>query len=507
MRAVAASANSKISLMPVTPVEMQAIEHAAFARGIRADDLMDQAGLGMADVISQFFPTPGHAHLVCGKGHNAGDILVAGKYLRRRGWLVSIELIFPADELAALTKIKLAELDVTDSAPSHLYKSGPFVILDGLLGIGSTGCPREPIATAIQRINRFRIERHAFVFAADLPSGLDGLTGIPSSICVQADCTVTIAIIKTGLLADAATNHVGRLAVVPLDELQPPSSTDAHLLTPDFLRPLLPPRNFNTHKGTWGRVAIVAGSPQYLGAARICSAAAVSAGAGLVTLYTTSETAALLRGWCVPEVMIKSVSDLSEVTGERLDALAIGPGLGNEHDPAILKLIREIPSPTVIDADAINALARNPDSMNTVKGPRLLTPHPVEMERLVPGSLQQDRRTIAENFVRHHHPVTLLLKGARTIIAQSGSPSRFNTTGDPGMGSGGMGDALTGVCAALMARGLSPFDAASIGAWVCGRASETFVFGKNGSSEALTASRVIDSLGAGFQALRNTHSY
>ncbi len=492
--------------MLVSPAEMKTIENAAFARGVLAEDLMDRAGRAMADVVSQFFPLAGHVILFCGKGHNAGDILVAAAHLASRGWTLGLDLAFPESELAPLMAKKLAALRATHHGQA-CSGARSLVILDGLLGIGSSGEPREPIASAIRRIQKLRKEHHAFVFAADLPSGLDGLTGRPAVACVQADCTVTIGLVKSGLLADEATNYVGRLALVPLEELQHTGGDPATLLTPDFLTQLLPPRNFDSHKGTWGRLGVVAGSPQYLGAARFCSAAAVAAGAGLVTLYATPETAAALRGWCAPEVMVKSVSHLAAALDDRMDALAIGPGLDDAYDEEILKIVSRAECPIVVDADALNALSRHPGALATCKGPRLLTPHPVEMERLVSGSLKSDRRASAEAFVHNHAHCTLLLKGARTVITSKDSPTRFNSTGNPGMGTGGMGDVLTGVCGALLAAGMAPVDAASLGAWLCGRAAEAYIFGPEGSPQSLTPSQTISALGSAFRALGVSGSY
>jgi NAD(P)H-hydrate epimerase len=492
--------------MPVSPAEMTAIESAAFARGVVAEDLMDRAGQSMADVVSQFFPQAGHAALFCGKGHNAGDVLVAGTHLASRGWTLGLDLAFPESELAPLTANKLAALRVVNHGQ---VRSGAksLIALDGLLGIGSSGEPREPIASAIRRIHDLRERHHAFVFAADIPSGLDGLTGRPAEACVQADCTVTIGLVKSGLLADEATNYVGRLALVPLEELQLTGGDRATLITPDFLQRLLPPRNFNSHKGTWGRLGVVAGSAQYLGAARFCCAAAVTAGAGLVTLYATQETAAALRGWCAPEVMVKSVDHLAAILDDHMDALAIGPGLGDMHDEEILKIVSDAECPVVIDADAINALSRHPGALADCKGPRLLTPHPMEMERLVPGTMKSDRRATAEEFVRGHQNCTLLLKGARTVITSKDSATRFNSTGNPGMGTGGMGDVLTGVCGALLASGMAPVDAASLGTWLCGRAAEAYIFGSDGSPQSLTPSDTIHALGSAFRALGMSGSY
>jgi NAD(P)H-hydrate epimerase len=157
-------------------------------------------------------------------------------------------------------------------------------------------------------------------------------------------------------------------------------------------------------------------------------------------------------------------------------------------------------APCVVDADALNVISKSPAILNRCAGPRLLTPHPGEMERLFPCE-GRSRLQWAREFVGLH-PVTLLLKGARTIIGQAGRPAAYNTTGNPGMASGGMGDVLTGIAASLLAQGLDPHEAAMAGAWVCGRAAEIAMASGGESQESLRASHVIRYAGSAFQGLR-----
>ncbi len=482
--------------MPVTCAEMKRIEEAAFARGVQAEDLMEQAGLGLAEIVRQFHPQPGTCVVFCGKGHNGGDALVAARHLASWGW--NLDLRFAVPELAPLTAKKRHELP----AFSSVATARPLVVLDGLLGIGAKGEPRAEVASAIDEINRLRREDGAWVLAIDIPSGLDGDTGVPAAICVQSDLTATIACVKDGLVADAATDVVGRLAVVPLSELAPPDSPWS-VATAPTLRHWLPPRHFDMHKGDCGRIGIVAGSPGFLGAARMCSAAAVHGGAGLITVYVRPEIASLLAPSVVPEVMVKTVSSYREIWRDHLDVIAIGPGLGRQHDSEVLSLLREAPQPMVVDADALNALSADVSLLGHSAGPRLLTPHPGEMERLFPRS-RRSRRDWLEDFTGKY-PVALLLKGARTVIGSATGGKFYNATGDPGMASGGMGDVLTGVCAALAAQIKGDdalFRAGVLGAWICGRAAEIAVYEPGGSAESLSATAVIDHLGTAFRDLR-----
>lgn len=480
----------------LTRAQMIEAEQAAFARGAEASELMESAGRQMAEFVRQSFPHPGTCRAFAGKGHNGGDVLVAARHLAATGW--GVEIVLSESPLAALTEAQLRRLDGMGSP----VRSRPLVVLDGLLGIGAKGNPREPVAAAIREINRLREDSGAWVLAADLPSGLDGDAGEPGEPCVRADATMAMGFAKTGLLADAAVNFVGRLAIAPLEGLAAPDSVagGAEVIAPSALRSHLPPRVFDTHKGMAGRVAVVAGSAGFSGAARLCSAAAVAGGAGLVTLFAREDVYPILATAAIPEAMVRQVESYQEVLQDRWDAIAIGPGLSTQFAEEILSVVRGAACPCVVDADALNVVSKSPAILNACAGPRLLTPHPGEMERLSPCR-GRARLQWMTDFVREY-PVTLLLKGARTIIGRAGRPAAFNTTGNPGMASGGMGDVLTGILAALLARGLDSYEAAMAGAWVCGRAAEIAIASGDESQESLRASHVIKHAGRAFQSLR-----
>ncbi|MEI6035454.1 MAG: NAD(P)H-hydrate dehydratase [Verrucomicrobiae bacterium] len=473
--------------------QMIEAERAAFASGADAATLMESAGRQMAEFVCQNFPRPGRCVAYAGKGHNGGDVLVAARHLAAAGW--RIETILPDSRLAPLTASRLEMLPSSGKGNA----CAPFVILDGLLGISASGAAREPVASAIREINRLRQSQAAWVLSADLPSGLDVDSGIPGDPCVQADATVTMGFVKSCLVADAAAGSVGRIAVAELCGILPPEGADSSfVLTAGTLAPLVPPRGFDMHKGMAGRVAVVAGSVGYTGAARLCAGAAVMGGAGLVTLCVKSELGVLPS--VMPEVMVRPVDSYGEILSERWDAIAIGPGLSTRHAEEILNVVRRAECPCLVDADALNVVARDPGVLDRCHGPRLLTPHPGEMERLLPRG-GRSRLCWMQEFIGLH-PVTLLLKGARTIIGEQGAPAAYNATGHPGMASGGMGDVLAGVAAALIAQGKSPREAAMLGAWVCGRAAEIAMV--NGASqESLRASDVLSCLGAGFHAARS----
>lgn len=485
--------------MLVTCETMQRIEKEAFARGVEASALMEEAGLSLARIVHQFHPNPGRCVAFCGKGNNAGDALVALRYLHLWGWEIAVDLAYPVESFSPLPARHFAALDFTPRP----QPTNSLVLLDGLLGLGAHGEPRPEIAKTIERLNRLRQERGAWVLAIDLPSGLDGDTGHAARSCVVADVTATIATGKQGLVADGAGNFVGRLALIPLSDLTTPEG-GSQLAVPSQIGAWLPKRPFDIHKGTCGRVGLIAGSHGLTGAARLSSAAAVAAGAGLVTLYAKDDIQPLLAASCIPEVMVKPVRGYREILDEPMDVLAVGPGLGQQSQSEILTLIREWPRPMVIDADALNSVSHDPSILKHCAGPRLLTPHPGEMARLFPQE-GRSRLEWLDAFLQEY-PVHLLLKGSRTIIGASTGERYYNTTGDPGMASGGMGDVLTGVCAALVKQCEgSLLHAATLGAWLCGRAAERVVTLPEHSSESLSARHVIDQLGGAFRDLRSQY--
>ena len=493
--------------MILTCAEMKALEARAFADGVSPERLMEEAGAEIAAAVRQFFPHAGKCTVAFGKGHNGGDALVAARLLALRGWQIELRPAFPAAEWSPLTARKHREL--RDERPEstalvRLGKGQTLIVLDGLLGIGGDGALREPIRGAAREINRLRAEESAHVFALDLPTGLGGDSGAADADCVVADFTLTVGFAKRGLLADAATRCVGRLAVLPLAELSARAGNDSAretVATAREMSALLPRRHFDMHKGGCGRVGIVAGSAGLTGAAVMTAEACVHAGAGLVTLCVTPEIWPIVAGRIAPEVMVRAVASYREVLDTRHDVLAIGPGLGTGRAEEVLELIERAPQPMIADADALNILATRPDVLARCAGPRLLTPHPGEMARLDPASAQRPRAGTVADFTGRF-PATLLLKGARTVIGERGRALSYNTTGNPGMATGGMGDVLTGVCAALAAQGLALHDAARLGAWLCGRAAELAVYSGAESEESLSATHVIGRLGDAFKNLR-----
>ncbi|MGI8889636.1 MAG: NAD(P)H-hydrate dehydratase [Chthoniobacterales bacterium] len=496
----------------INPADMRAAEEAAFARGVTAEALMDEAGRGIARAIATFFPVAGKCIVFAGKGHNAGDAFVAARWLAGAGWEIETRLVFADLEWNALTKKKFRELEgrrgpgapmVAVSSLIGAPRRLPLchtILLDGLLGLGSHPPLRGPIQKACREINSARTV--AQVIAIDLPSGLDGETGEADPDCVQADFTITVSCAKSGLVADAAIDFVGRLEVITLDELRRDDLKPAGVLAiPETLCDLLPRRKFSAYKNQFGRVGIVAGSRGFTGAAVMCSLGALRAGAGLVELFVPESIYEVVAATAAPEVMVRPVKSYADLLKEPIDVWAVGPGLGKAHAKEILSLIRDARKPMVVDADGLNLLSEEIGALDQLRGPRLLTPHPGEMERLFPAAGKMSRAETATKFCADHD-VTLLLKGSRTMVAEAGHPLSYNTTGNPGMATGGMGDVLTGVCAALLGARLAPYEAARLGAWICGRAAELAIFNDRASEESLLPTDLLDHLGLAFRELR-----
>ena len=517
---------------------MRAAEEAAFATGVQVEALMNKAGAGVAQAVTKFFAKPGLCIVFAGKGHNAGDALFAAQCLQRRGWKVEVRLVFKEEDCSELMRKKLADLrrrppEILGGMPSNSGDAdlgvtlielsvdvaeqtrrsqesiaaetctgiaAPLIILDGLLGVGAKPPLREPIRAACRLINQLRKTRSAYVFAVDLPTGLETDSGKTDRDCVVADFTVTIGYAKPGLAADGALNHVGRLAVVPLDELRPPDTKLKEIVaSPLGFAGLLPRREYNAYKNQFGRIGVVAGSKGFVGAALMTSQGALRAGAGLVEVFVPEEIYEIVASAAFMEAMVKPVASYRDLLSEKADVWAVGPGLGKSRAIEIVEFIEKAKQPMVLDADGLNIVSEKNSVLRRCKGKRLLTPHPGEMKRLFPKEAESRAKTATKFCDRF--PVTLLLKGSRTIVAERGRPLSYNTTGNPGMATGGMGDVLTGVCAGLLGQGLSLYDAARLGAWLCGRAAEMAILNGNQTEQSLLPRDVLNHLGAAFKEL------
>ncbi|NWK57337.1 NAD(P)H-hydrate dehydratase [Verrucomicrobiaceae bacterium N1E253] len=485
---------------------MRDLEEQAFRRGICAESLMDLAGRGIAEALIRRYPKVGYAVACIGSGNNGGDALVALKYLARAGWQVGVRCLHEPSQVGALPRKKWRELGALGAlaeGEGGCQSGQPFLILDGLLGLGAKGPLRTPLDELAAWMNHMRRCRGAVVVAMDLPSGVDGDTGEAQEGAVVADVTLTVGVAKRGLLSEAAENHVGVMESVPLDDLPVPEDLSPCLIDRSALSDCLPRRPHRFHKGDAGRVGIVAGSVGMLGAAVLCARGALRSGAGLVTVFVYEEVYPLLAPMMPPEVMVQPVKSLQAIRGCDLDAMVMGPGMGSsnqQENRRWLALLRQLEMPMVLDADALNRLAQV-SLVKYLRACHVLTPHPGEMARLFPEGAHWDREKKVKAFVERYPGTTLLLKGAHSVIARDDQALHINGSGHAGMASGGQGDVLAGVIGGLMAQNVPPFEAARLGAWLCGRAAELALSHGHQSVHSVLPSDVLDCLGLAFRDL------
>lgn len=480
----------------VTAAQMRSMEQSLFAKGVDAATLMAQAGWGIACSVRKFFPNPGTLHVYLGKGHNAGDALSAAQHLRRWGWQIELHRVYPEIEWATLTRQQLRELELIPQACSS--GRGPTVIMEALLGIGASGPLREPIREAAIAIQAQRSSHAIPVIALDLPTGVDADSGAIDPAAVIADFTFFIGAPKIGLLRSSAVNHVGRLEYIPLENLAlADHDSGLRLITPGSFPQSLPLRAHDFHKGDAGRVTVVAGSCGMEGAALLCATAALRAGTGLVTLWVGEKAHAAVVARVCPALMVRSYADWQEISLGNADALVMGPGLGVLSEgafDAMVDLLGKHHGSAVLDADALNAIARY-QGHQYLQAQHVITPHPGEFARLAPLSAERSREDGCAHFTQFN-PSVLLLKGARTLVQQRGKALYHNGTGNAGMASAGMGDVLAGVIAGLQAQGMNPLTSACAGAWICGRAAEISVCSGRQSALSLVATDLFETMGA-----------
>ncbi len=495
-----------------TSSELREIDRLAVERyGVPALLLMENAGRAVAETArAAARDRGGRVFVVCGKGNNGGDGFAAARHLAVSGVPVSIVSMAAIDEMNgdALINQRAA---VACGIPfvDSLSSAGPRdVVIDAVFG---TGLTRGPTGVALDRIRAIRAarDRSAFVVSVDLPSGIDADKPQPPGEAVQADVTVTLHALKPATVQYPARAWCGEVRVgslgIPGDGGPGPLR---RYLSPEALRPLLPPRAADAHKGTNGHVLVVAGSPSKSGAAMLASRGALRAGAGLVTLATAPEVLDRVLPQ-MPEVMGHAlrqltVGDLVQAL-ERKDALVVGPGTARDEStgPALVELLRTKPVPAVLDADGLNALAQSPTALAELQHALVrpvLTPHPAELARLLGCStaeVQADRFAAATEGARRWNAF-VVLKGAGTVVAAPDGTLDVNSTGTPAMGTGGAGDVLAGLIGALIGQGLSPKDAAAVGVYAHGRAGE---IASRGRARGLVAMEIADAVPAALAEL------
>jgi hydroxyethylthiazole kinase-like uncharacterized protein yjeF len=475
----------------LTPAESAALDRSSAERGVTVDSLMERAGRAVARAAVE---VAGGAYgrravVVCGKGNNGGDALVAARFLSRWGMRAVAVLLADADvyrEAAAANLERARKAGVPIRGPEALWREldRVDVVVDGIVGTGFRGAPEGLVAEAIEAV----ADAGSPVVAVDIASGVDGATGAVAGAAVDATITVTFGSLKPGHLLQPGARHAGVVEVADIGFPPDLVTSDLWLVEQADVAAMLPRREPDSHKRSTGIVLVVGGSRTMTGAVRLMAGAAYRAGAGLVQVAAPEEIVPVVQAGLAEATFVPLpqtgdgavAKDAVETLRDRLqdvDAVAVGPGLGRDDGTLafVRGLVEATPVPVVVDADGLTAFAGRLDELAKLDAADLvLTPHAGEFARLVGidvSDLSADRvgsvRALASET-----GATVLLKGNPTLVAMPGGEVHVNSTGGPALATGGTGDVLTGVIAALLARGLLPTDAATAGAFVHGMAGD-----------------------------------
>jgi len=392
---------------------------------------------------------------------------------------------YKGDALLNYKSLKIigAKIVILKEKPPHNLECD--LIVDSIFG---TGLDRE-VKGFYKQIIEYINSQSKPILSVDIPSGLDANSGRPLGCCVKADTTVTFALPKIGTVIYPGLDYCGNLYV---SNITTPGnledSISVELITTQDISPGILLRNNDTHKGTYGHLLIISGSPGKSGASALSAIGAQRVGTGLITVGVPKSLNPIIEEK-VTEAMTEplpetrngllgnnSLKSALEVLSDKKTALAIGPGISTskQTESFLIKLLKKCNIPVVIDADALTLISKNLNLLKSLKIPVILTPHPGEMARLTGKNnkeIQEDRINISRDFSKKFG-VYLVLKGARTIISTPEGKIFINPTGNPGMASGGMGDILTGIIGGLLAQGYNAENSCKIGVFIHGLAGD-----------------------------------
>ena len=513
-------------MIVVTSEQMREMDRLTIQKyGTPSLTLMERAGAGVVKAMLERFAEPAAKGVlvVAGKGNNGGDGFVVGRLLREQGISCEVALLAKRNEIStdAAHNLEAYSRDggkVVDIAADRLALlddsiAGKGLLVDAILGTGTKNEIRGMYADAVRAMNHSGLP----IVAVDIPSGLDADKGTPLGVCIRAAMTIALGYPKLGQVIHPGVEYVGHLIVADIG-IEPTALSEvapsAELLTPERVRPLVPVRKPDSHKGTYGHVLVIAGSRGKTGAAILASRACMRAGAGLTTLAAPRSLNNIFAGAMI-EVMTEP---LRETTDEEIECLnddewrallerktvaLFGPGIGvTDSTRSNLRwLLRHLNIPWVIDADGLNNLALDIERLRKARTAPILTPHPGEMARLIgkdARELNKDRIGVARSFATEHR-CYVVLKGARTVLATPAGKISINPTGNPGMASGGMGDVLAGILAALLGQGLSPEAAMKLAVYLHGLVADR-ISAEQGML-GMIASDIIDGLPTGYRSL------
>jgi NAD(P)H-hydrate epimerase len=472
--------------------------------GVPSIVLMENAAIVVVDAIFAHYPDADRVAIFCGTGANGGDGFAVARHLENRG--VVPVLIVVGDRSAirgdaetnrlicerlGIPLYEVGDANGIETALAHAADAD--LLVDAIFGTGLNRAPEGMHEDLIRGIAELRIP----VLAIDLPSGANASSPIPFEPCIQAEVTVTFAAPKVCHIFEPAAAYCGEVIVadisipeIAVDE----ESVSLALITPKDVQPHVTPRLLASHKGTYGHAAVIAGSPGRSGAAVLAARGAIRTGAGLVTVMTDAETAQLIHAGSV-ESMTYAGSALETFLTNKTAAL-IGPGLADDEKSYkhVRALVDSIELPLVIDASALNAFAGQPQKLNPRGLPRVITPHPGELARILgtdTASINADRIGAARTAARATNCV-VVLKGHQTLVAELDDHVWVNPTGNPGMASGGMGDVLSGILVAFLARDTDPLDAACAAVYLHGLAGDLLAeeYGDTGLTAMDLAERI-----------------
>jgi len=478
----------------VSSSEMRELDrHAIESLGIPTGTLMENAGRAVADWLLRERPTGAEVSIVCGRGNNGGDGLVAARHLHQLGSEVRVVLLGDVADLSADAAINLDRARRVGVPLCHCDWRQPSrgVVVDAIFGTGLSRVVDGLEAEWIRRINACRVTARGRVqvVSVDLPSGLCANTGAALGTCVEADVTLALGWPKVGLALEPGRSAAGRIwiARIGIAEPQPERLPRAELWTRAYAGSRLPARPVAGHKGSFGHALIVAGSEGKTGAAALAAEGAARAGVGRVTIACPAGLNDILEIKCT-EAMTAPVADTPErafassaaesiiALAATRNALGLGPGIGRsaETEALVLALAKRLEVPLAIDADGLYPFAREPDLLRERRAPTILTPHPGEAAALLgigPGEINRDRPTAARELARRLGSV-VALKGAATVIAAPEGRIVINPTGGPELAAGGTGDVLLGMVTGLVAQGLDAFEATTLAVFLHGAAGD-----------------------------------
>jgi hydroxyethylthiazole kinase-like uncharacterized protein yjeF len=505
----------------VTASQMQELDRRTIEVGvIPGIVLMENAGRGAAELLVRSFPETrtGSIAILAGGGNNGGDGFVIARHLKNWGIQVKVYLFSSIDEVKGDAATNLRSWLAMGGELVEVVFKGDFagvkkefskasLMVDAIFGTGLHSEVKGFLKDTISFINSLPQP----VMAVDIPSGLDATTGQVLGEAIRADLTVTFGLAKIGQVIEPGVSRVGQLEIIDIGiprHLIQEAAIKTFLIDPDELdMRLLNPRPAQSHKGDYGHLFVLAGSPGKTGAAAMVCSGALRIGAGLVTLGIPASLNPILEAK-LTEAMTAPLPDAGSgyLTADAVEmihqllggktALALGPGISTELlvQEVIVKLIPETTLPLVIDADGITALLSRLEILKQFRGSVILTPHPGEMARLAgitTQEVQADRIGVAKSCAAACDAI-IVLKGNRTVIATPDQEVYINPTGNPGMASGGTGDVLTGMIGGLLAQGLSPLEAAKWGVFLHGRAGD--LVAQEIGEISLIASDIIDYL-------------